>query len=454
MRRVALATLLCLAAACEPSRESAPVSQKPAPAIRAASNDDDACPPIDEAKIAPPVCDAGPIATPIPPIADERHALASFYEAYAALARGAAHEHLRIAMFGDSNLTMDELTGRMRRHWQQRFGDAGHGFVALSIPWTWYHHSDVHHDGQWDRFKLIASSTDPVPDGHYGMGNIAAESRAPGATVWVRTADDDAPIGRKASRFDVFFLKRPGGGVFDVVADGRVVRTVETASPTVTAGVEHIDLEDAPHKIECTVRSTSPVRFYGITLERDEKQPSIVVDSLGAGALNFEQLVFASSTTRKAMLARRSPKLVAFQIGTNTFMVTKHHERAKQILDEVKATLPGASILLLSPPDTMLDWKDAHSDPRIVQVARQLAEIARENDVAFWDYREAMGGDRAIKTFVEHELAAGDRIHLRREGSELMADRFLCALGADFRAWLSAHPRAGCPSKVTAPGGR
>lgn len=454
MKRVALATTLAVLTACEPSRSEPPAPQKPAPAISAAKSDEDGCLPVDEARIAPPICDGSPITAPIPKIADERHALASFYDAYAALARGAAHEHLRVAMFGDSNLTMDELTGRMRRHLQGRFGDAGHGFVALAIPWTWYRHMDVHHDGQWDRWRLIASSTAPVPDGHYGMGNIAAESSTPGATVWVQTADDDAPIGRTASRFDVFFLKRPGGGAFDVVADGRVVRSVDTASPMVTAGVERIELRDGAHKVECTVRGTSPVRLYGVAIERSEKEPSVVIDSLGAGALNFEQLVFASSTTRRAMLANRSPRLVVFQIGTNTFMVGKHHERAKQILDEVKATLPGASILLLSPPDTMLDWKDEHSDPRIVQVGRQLAAIARENDVAFWDYREAMGGDRSIKTFVEHRLAAGDRIHLRREGSELMADRLLCALSADFRAWLAAHPRAGCPSKVTAPGGR
>ena len=52
-----------------------------------------------------------------------------------------------------------------------------------------------------------------------------------------------------------------------------------------------------------------------------------------------------------------------------------------------------------------------------------------------------------IKTFIKKGLAAGDKIHLKKEGSELMADRFLCAMEKDFRAWLKDHPDAGCSAR-------
>ena len=62
-------------------------------------------------------------------------------------------------MYGDSNLTADYLTGRLRRQLQARFGDGGHGYVALSRPWEWYSHNDVHHDGDWKKWKAVATST-------------------------------------------------------------------------------------------------------------------------------------------------------------------------------------------------------------------------------------------------------------------------------------------------------
>ncbi|HSO31571.1 MAG TPA: hypothetical protein VLT33_03615, partial [Labilithrix sp.] len=69
------------------------------------------CPPIDEAKLAPPACDGTFITTPVPDVVDARGSLSFFYERLAALARGRATDHVRMAMYGDSNLTMDGITG-------------------------------------------------------------------------------------------------------------------------------------------------------------------------------------------------------------------------------------------------------------------------------------------------------------------------------------------------------
>ena len=67
-----------------------------------------------------------------PEILDEHHVLAHFYERIAELARGTANDHVRIGMYGDSNMTMDYLSGEIRRVFQKRFGDGGHGFVTAA----------------------------------------------------------------------------------------------------------------------------------------------------------------------------------------------------------------------------------------------------------------------------------------------------------------------------------
>ena len=137
--------------------------------------------------------------------------LAGFFEKVAQLLRGRAHDHIRIAVYGDSNLTMDFMTGRMRRVLQREHGDAGHGFVALGRPWSHYRHMDILH-GVKKGFMSYACSTTPVLDGIYGISGIAAESLYSGAKTWVETAGEDAPIGQRVSAFDIYYMKSTRGG--------------------------------------------------------------------------------------------------------------------------------------------------------------------------------------------------------------------------------------------------
>src|SRR5439155_23313057 len=83
------------------------------------------CPPMDMELTKAFELDTKTLKTVPPEILDEHHVLAHFYERIAELARGTANDHVRIGMYGDSNMTMDYITGEMRRTLQARFGDAG-----------------------------------------------------------------------------------------------------------------------------------------------------------------------------------------------------------------------------------------------------------------------------------------------------------------------------------------
>ena len=341
------------------------------------------------------------------------HVLARLHE----LADRRATDHVRMAMYGDSNLTMDQFTGRLRRALQGSLGDGGHGWVSLSRPWGWYQHEDVHHSGTWHLFREIATSTNQIKDAHYGLANMAAEGYLPGANAWVATS---------ASRFELYYLKQPTGGQLDIQIDGAPVKSLSTRNPEYEAAIEHFDVPEGDHELRAITGGHGAVRLFGVTMEHDT--PGIVIDSLGAGALNFEQMAHVRTVTRRPMVERRAWDLVIFQLGTNMFAPKMHKEWAKQVLAEYRDTLPGASLLLMSPADTVESWNSAHSDPRIVTISRQLREVAEELGIAFWDYREAMGGDASMRTFMHKDLAEPDRVHLKKEGAYLMADRFLCAL--------------------------
>lgn len=462
-RCLSIAGAVLLALGCHDKNEKTepppPAKSDPAPASASAATPasaapvakESACPAIDPKKVEKFTCKSPLIDVPVPPLVDPKATLAPFYEKVAALARGRAKRHVRIAMYGDSNLTADAESGRLRRQLQGRFGDGGHGFVAMAQPWAWYSHNDVHHDGTWKNPKVrqLATSNLRIIDGHYGFANIASECGVDGCAAWVSTdPKPGAPIGWTVTSFDLYYLNRPDGGRFDVAIDGNVVKTIDSKAEKFEAAFAKFDLPDAHHEIKVTIRGHGTVRLFGVVLDRDP--PSIQVDSLGTGSLNLEQLTQVKVDSRRAQLEHRPYDLVLVQLGTNVFQTdAENRKNAKYFVERLREAMPGVPVLFFSPPDST-DAAEEHAtktDPRIKQLVKAFRVMAEENDAAYWDYHAAMGGNESVFTWVEKGLVEHDRYHLTKQGHEIMADRFLCALWDGVAAHVEARPDAGCDSK-------
>ncbi len=222
------------------------------------------------------------------------------------------------------------------------------------------------------------------------------------------------------------------------------MRSVDSRAAEAAAAFERIETTDARHELKVHVQGHGTVRLFGVALERGT--PSVVVDALGTGALNMEQMTLVNGASRRAQLARRAYDLVIIHLGTNMYGTDAEHRRAtKIVMDDLRAALPGVAILVMSPPDTM-EPGTTHADAHIVSMVPILRAIAAESGAAFWDFHAAMGGPKSIQTFVKKGLAWNDLIHLTKPGHELMADRMLCALWDGLGTYLAKHPSAGCSS--------
>ncbi len=374
---------------------------------------------------------------PIPPIEDGDR-LAPFYDRLARTLRGTARDHLRIGVYGDSNGCKDFLTGEMRRWLQTKHGDAGHGYLALGKPWDWYLHRDVRHGVQRDLWTSYVVSSRPAPDPYYGHGLIAAESNLRGAITWFATAEADAPIGRTLSRVELWYLKRPRGGAFDVIIDGAHHQTIDTRADTIAAGFATIDLPDAPHKVQITPRGGAPVRLLGATLERGGA--SFVLDALSVGAASWRTMLREDPELDRTTLRHRDYGLLVLHMGTNTWMnEPKRAESMRAVLARLRDAIPEVPLLVMSSPDHATDGE---------LMARILAPeqraLAHEGGAAFFDFHAAMGGQGAMQSFYRNNMAMNDVIHFNDAGGAFMARRVLYALWQDFARWLAAHPDAGC----------
>ena len=422
--------LLLVLAACS-TQDLAPV-EPPSPPE---APKPDPCQPL---TLAHPEVEMGTDDRPVPPIVDAAR-LEPFFERAAALLRGRATDHVRIAIYGDSNLTLDYLSGHMRRWLQLTYGDAGHGFVASIKPWGHYKHMDVRH-GTSSGWEPYAVTTDPVLDRMYGVSGIAAESLHKHAASWVATAEPGAPIGTRMSSAEVFFLKGKRFGQFDVEVDGTKNRTVDTSGDRPELGVERIEVEDGAHEIRFVAADhLRRTRLLGVAIERD--QPGFVVDSYGVGSLNTLSLARPDPNISRPMLERRGYDLVIFATGANDpFTIDRVPGAMAQVIELHREALPGVAMLMLTPADRGM----RRTFPGTLKVIAQRELMAREHGIAFWNLFAAMGGPDAMARLHLRGMVKNDYIHYTEKGGDYVGRRLLHAMWSAFDDYLAAHPRAGC----------
>lgn len=362
----------------------------------------------------------------------------TFYERLARLARGEAKDHVRIAIYGDSNMTMDFIAGPLRRNLQLEFGDGGHGFIALARPWSHYRHIDVVQE-IGSAFESYAITTKPTGDGAYGIAGIVSESPSPGSKVRIKTAPESSPVGRSASRFDVFWLKGPRRGAFEVLVDGASYAQLSSEAPERGVGIHRVEVEDGPHAFDSVVRSPQYVRFLGSAVER--VKPGVVVDNLGVGAMPTRCITLMDPAIASPILEHRRYDLVILMTGTADIYQT---DEAVGFVREVVAlhrrANPDVSFLLVAPPDRGV----SHALRHLVKIGEQRKALATEIEVGFWDLLNAMGGPTSMMKFIRKSLALPDQIHFSEAGGAWVGRRLHQALMRGFEKYVEEHPDAGC----------
>ncbi|HYO90687.1 MAG TPA: hypothetical protein VEQ40_03595, partial [Pyrinomonadaceae bacterium] len=113
------------------------------------------------------------------PIEDPARALDAFFAHLARTESKQPGAVTRITHYGDSPITNDGITSTVRRIMQERFGDAGHGFILMDKPWAWYGHQGITFTsgGDWDNDPMIGGK---LNDGEFGLGGVAFRASGPG----------------------------------------------------------------------------------------------------------------------------------------------------------------------------------------------------------------------------------------------------------------------------------
>lgn len=383
-----------------------------------------------------------PVGDETVPIEDtDNRGLGAFHERLAALARAPKQRMVRLAFYGDSNLTLDQLSGTLRRRLQLQFGDGGHGFVGVGSPWRGYRHRDVKRQmvGHWETYIFTRGAKPRV--GGFGAAGMSASTGERGAKMKLGTADPGSSVGEKASNLSVFYTRHPKGGRFRIRVDGVPATEVDTRSDTVESTHVTVPVEDAPHAFVIENLDQRFVHLLGASLERAH---GVVVDTLAVTGATYGAIAKLDEHGARPMLKARPHDLVLFMFGTNFWNSGENLAGLDAMVARHRAVNPDVSVLVVGPPDHVRTKSSASSDPRVVQVAEQLRAAARQRGLAYWDIRSAMGGDGSMRDFYYKGLAGKDLYHLTEKGADLLGERLAHALLVSHSAYLQRRPQAGC----------
>ena len=354
-------------------------------------------------------------------------AMHAFHRSLAATAKGLGQT--RILFYGASHVAADFMSGHIREVLQRQFGDAGHGFIVPVRPWRHYRHlgMDVANSRHWDTARVTANETE---SDYYGLAGVYAETDSRRAYGRVDTEDN------KASRFELFYLRQPEGGVLQVKIDGVPRSEVSTTANSPTAGFQVFHSDDTPHIFEVEAKGKGDVRVFGVAIEREV--PGVIVDTLGINGARARYQLLWRDAVFLPQLRRRLPDLVVLAYGTNEAgdddqPIEEYAEQVNAVLRRMRRAAKSASCLLLGPSDRPVHERGSDTfapRPRTAQVVRVQREAAKRFGCAFFDLVAVGGGAGSMPFWAHHEdpYAQRDYIHFTRDGYVRVADVLLAAM--------------------------
>lgn len=379
-----------------------------------------------------------PVFRPRAPLApalldDANGGLDCFYAALARTERRVPGAITRVSHYGDSPTTADLITGDIRAMLQLRYGNAGHGFILLAKPWAWYQHRGAEVSGSgWDIFPATRFIS---KDGIYGLGGVNFTGNA-GARTQLELDDPGQ------SNFDLYYFAQPRGGTVEVFVNGATqpAARIDTAADNRGAGFAEFEVPAGAESIE--LKPDGPVRLFGITAEKNTA--GVVYDSIGLNGASITVLTRMFNAQHwEAELEHRKPNLVTINYGTNeadfaAFIDKQYEKELREAIRRVRAALPEASILVMSPMDRGKrdggDIVTMDTIPRLVAIQRR---VAAETRCGFFDTFDAMGGAGTMSRWynAQPRLVNADFIHPNPAGGKIIAAVFVKQVEMGLARW-------------------
>lgn len=384
----------------------------------------------------------GPTHWPSGPGLSNPEGLTRFFERLKHLEQDKAGR-VAILQIGASHTAAQHFTDTARSVLADRFGYAGRGYVAAGKAYERLERSGVERtlDGTWLMLDALKVKT---PGERWGLTGIRAIGR-PGAAAQF-DFDEPRSGGDDSARVQVYVLEEPGMGPLRISLDQKLEKTLLPPPAESMTRVRVVELGASGSKHTIRLENPGPGDITVLGVSHELMRPGVVYDALGLPGSTAVTFSHYDPESLVQQLRARQPDLYVLFYGTNEAALPPQgleQVRAAypKIIANLRIAAPDAACLFLGPTDRMsrkkraLTWKETESIDAVYDILR---EVAARNDCAFWETREAMGGEGSIEKWRKQKppLANKDHVHLTHQGYKLLATEMVKDLLEAYDEWL------------------
>jgi hypothetical protein len=379
--------------------------------------------------------------------------LGPFFDKLEGVQRHHGQHPLNIIQIGDSHSASDNTAGAWRETLQHRYGHGGRGVMQPGVPFAGYHMRGVtvtQSPGWTTQSVFDAAFRDGAEHALFGISGFRQTAHEPGAKM---TLSADTPE-FEFDRLVICAVNGPEAGSYDLQFNGETQHVDLHAEQTHVACVS---FQAATPQIQAELEVVSgPVTMTSWANYRDEG--GVTVSNLGVVGAQVKNWLETDEETDAAEMAAYAPDLIVLEFGTNDAFVGRfdpygYEAALKATIRRLRRVAPNVPILMLGAPDAATNRAELAANaptdqppsppgvwyppPGLAAVRAVQLRVAREMDVAFWNWSARMGGPFTADRWANADppMMRKDRVHYTVVGGARVA----ALLESDFEAAKAAY---------------
>lgn len=331
----------------------------------------------------------------------------------------------RIAYFGDSSIEGDLMSMTLRSFFQKLYGGKGVGFVPITSLTSGFRSSISHSfSSNWTYGSIVQNYGSAYP---YGIS---------GEVFYIK---NDSILAGKAQTASVKYGLQSSTNVQAILFYGKQDTSTTLPSNSVMVGASSVLLSDSnvintkvignqanAYSLNFTFNRPQPI--YGVSFA---SPTGVVVDNFGLRSNSGGTLSKISNNNFLAFNKHLDYDLIILQYGLNVLGDNPdddylwYQTQMSNVIQKLKTVFPNASFLLVSIGDK--SEKNAQgileTQVNVEKLVSLQKDLARDNNLAFFNMYEAMGGKNSMVEWVDtHGWANKDYTHFNHKGAAIMGD--------------------------------
>ncbi len=356
----------------------------------------------------------------------------------------------RIIHYGDSQIEGDRMSGYIRNKLQNLYGGNGPGFTPIAQVYDNIS-AVVIASNNWTRHAIFDRRAEKFAHKKYGAYttfsrftpyyNIIADSintdtlQLTKAKITVKPSVKTYRRMRKFTNIGFHYGNAQLPITVKVFADGTLIKE----GVLIADGEYHdfkIKLAKTPNALTFELEGKMSADFYGLTLDGDN---GILLDNVAMRGSAGTVFAGLNSINFSQMYNELDPKVLIFQYGGNSVPYVKDSLEVEQYVGYLKNHINwlrrktnDASVIYIGPADmTTTENGQMKTYALLPYLINRLQDMCKNNNVAYWNTYNAMGGENSMQYWVDQKLAASDYTHFSLSGTRIISELFYLSLYMD-----------------------